>query len=166
MKKPRLSICCALISILYQTRIASAAIDPDILARLACQIQGESHLYDLRDLEADHDYHLDVKQSQSEDLTLYFNFCKQISGKDESVSEEWCLSDETKTFAYIKDSINKQCYPLTTASLYPETTEIEHSYNPQELTLTYESETQCPYEIDDQVFMITYFFECQSSDSP
>ena len=77
--------------------------------------------------------------------------------------EEWCLGHgdiENKTFAYLKDTSAQHCYPLTTESLYPSQLNFEDDYNPDELTLVYESETPCPFEPGNK-FSITFYFECQ-----
>ena len=55
-------------------------------------------------MQAQSPYQLDVQQSEQEDLTLYFNFCKQITSNDEIAQDHWCLSDDVSTFAFLKDS--------------------------------------------------------------
>jgi hypothetical protein len=78
-------------------------------------------LYDLRALQTIDDYKLQLSLTE----TIHYNFCKQLS-KEDSI-EEWCLDEDTLTFAYIKDTEAEQCYPLTTSSLYPAKISIEDS---------------------------------------
>ena len=135
-----------------------AELDSDIKARLACQVQGESHMYDLRDLQGTDAYQLSTIDPN---LTLYYNFCHQIGEDPEDIPEEWCLKDENDplTFAYLKDSAAQKCYALTTESLYPTRTDIEDEYNPEALTLFYQSDTICPFKAETN-FSITYYFQC------
>lgn len=58
------------------------------------------------------------------------------------------MEDGGMTFAYLKDTEAKECYPLTTASLYPQKISIDDTYAPEELTFAYDSETECPYATD------------------
>ena len=51
------------------------APDEDIIARLACQVSIESHLYDLRELNSDYAYQLAIPDTT---MTLNFNFCEQL----------------------------------------------------------------------------------------
>ena len=53
----------------------------------------------------------------------------------------------------------EQCYALTTDSLYPSHLNFEDNYNPDELTLVYNSETVCPFDTNKN-FSITFYFEC------
>ena len=115
----------------------TALIDDVVIARLACQVQGDDHLYDLRRLQTPQNgtpYSLVVSPTQQ----IVFDFCQQMTAKDTFKDEDWCLSDpDTATFAYLKDSEAKECFPLTSNSLYPTHISIENTYNPKHLKLTY-----------------------------
>ena len=116
-------------------------------------------MYDLRDLQGTDAYQL---QTNDPNLSLNYNFCKQIGEDPLDIPEEWCLKDENNplTFAYLKDSDAQKCYALTTESLYPTTTEASDDYNPEELTLLYQSDTICQHKANTN-YSITYYFECQ-----
>ena len=135
-------------------------MNEEVTARLACQVQGDAHFYDLRSLMAEENYFLNVSQSQS----LNFNFCKQLSKENvgETGEDEWCLTDKTATFAYLKDTNAKECYPLTTSSLYPTTINLANTYKPKHLKLRYQSQTMCHANPLD-TYSITFQFECAAN---
>jgi hypothetical protein len=101
-----------------------SVIEDDITSRLACQVQGDMHLYDLRDLHSTDDYELLVSPTE----TIHYNFCEQLS--KENTADDWCLDEDTLTFAYLKDTEAEECYPLTTSSLYPTKIALENTYLP------------------------------------
>ena len=84
---------------------------------------------------------------------------------EEDIPEPWCLKSENdkNTYAYLKDSVKEQCYALTTDSLYPSQLNFEDDYNPEELTLVYQSETACPLDPGNN-FSITFYFECREDE--
>lgn len=92
-----------MLPLLARLASASAEIDDEIKSRLACELQGDQHMYDLRDLQGEHAYFLPTEQPNQ---NLYFNFCKQLSEDEFDIAEDWCRESlgGIPTYAYLKDS--------------------------------------------------------------